>query len=60
MTAILLSLQKVRERYCPRASDSRLKRGMAAGKAVFKAACCETPLKYAVRPHLQIRRKAMK
>lgn len=41
MTAILLSLQKVRERYCPRACDSSVMGGMAAGKAHFKAACCK-------------------
>ena len=45
MTAILLSLQKVRERYCPRASDSRLIGGMAAGKPHFKAACGKSLLK---------------
>lgn len=51
MTAILLSLQKVRERYCPRVCDSRLMGGMAAGKMLFKAACCKSPLERApLRP----------
>ncbi|WP_154665023.1 hypothetical protein [Leisingera daeponensis] len=48
MTAILLSLQKVRERYCPRACDSRLMPGMAAGKLFFKAAYRKPPLEQAL------------